>query len=115
MLLNNVAPDCWLIVGPVVQPVPAGQGRREVPVERGGVHRNVGVLKLVLSQDSLLLPLSAGPCCHLPLTLFPPLLLPHDRGAAGAAGVSNTCQQGDRVSSESVPCLSHSQLTASIS
>lgn len=37
----------------------------------------------------------------------PPTSVPRDR-AAEAAGVRDTCQQGDRVSSESVPCLSHS-------
>lgn len=37
----------------------------------------------------------------------PPFTLKHDRGAVGAAGAGDACQQGDRVSSEPAPCLSH--------
>lgn len=45
-----------------------------------------------------------------PQPVCPIACLPHDRGGVGAAGVRDTCQQGDRVSSESVPCLSHSHV-----
>lgn len=45
-----------------------------------------------------------------PQPVCPIACLPHDRGAGGAAGVRDTCQQGDRVSSEYVPCLSHSHV-----
>lgn len=75
--------------------------------ESCGEHSNVGVQKFVLL-------ISAGPCCHFPLCLDASiallLLLLHDRGAVGAAGVRDTCQQGDRVSSQSVPCPSHSHV-----
>lgn len=65
MLLNNVAPDCWLIVGPVVQPLPAGKGKCLL---RGAGHTAMERCWNLCSP--LLLLFSAGPCCHL-LPLLP--------------------------------------------
>lgn len=59
MLLNNVAPDCWLNMGAVVTEacLPAcveliwdfSERGVDVLSRGGGVHSNVGVLKVVLS------------------------------------------------------------------
>lgn len=54
------------------------------------------LLRLSPSQQG---PVATSPC-------LPPLV-PCDRGVAWAAGVRDSCQQGDHVSSESVPCMSH--------
>lgn len=51
-------------------------------------------------------PLSGALLPPPPQPVCPIACLPHDRGAGRAAGVRDTCQQGYRVSSESVPCLS---------
>lgn len=111
---NNVAPDCWLSVGPAVACCELGSFWTSIAGQWRAVLRGVwctamlGVLKLVLSSVSFLVLFSAGPCCHLPLSLWPlSLVLPDDRGAVGAAGVRDACQQGDHVSSEPVPCLYH--------
>lgn len=109
-------------MGPVVtvaQPLPCSQGALVKHHGRRGEWGNAlwegrrarrcrGAEICAVIRLSLSFPFSAGLCCHHPPPTFP--LLPHDRGAARAAGVRDTCQQGDRVSSESVPCPSHSHV-----
>lgn len=122
MLLNNVAPDCWLIVDlwwlrPVVRPVPCSSGtsarhfswerqERSARWEGWSAQQCRGAEICALIRPT--------PCPFLSGALLPPSSPPvpllHDRGAIGAAGVRDTCQQDDRVSSESVPWPSRSHV-----